>query len=366
MAKKKRGNGEGSVFQRGDGKWMAKITKPRRMERVAKSKQHALILLRQLQEENPEGIATVESITVPDYLARWLVGVRKTRAPKTAENYRGAVKNHISPFFTGLKIHQLTASHIRRWLDEMTSGTATQVVAYRIFKIAIREAVSMGMLQRDPCAGVKAPRHRRKEIRPFSVEECRQILEAVKDHRLEAAFHLGLKCGLRQEELFALQWDDVRGDEIVIRRTVVDVAGRLHHGEPKTAAGNRTIPLDDATVDALVRRKATAMREGHITIPQVFTSEQGKVIRQYNFGGRQWRKILESLDIPHRGFHHCRHTAATLMLSGGTPVTTVAGILGHSTPSVTLNVYAHYIPSEGREAVEKVGVWLASSGQKHA
>lgn len=77
-----------------------------------------------------------------------------------------------------------------------------------------------------------------------------------------------------------------------------------------------------------------------------------------NFGHRHWRPLLKKLGIPHRGLHHARHTAASLLLGNGVPVHIVSRMLGHAAPSITLDVYAHLMPHQTGDAAEAMARML--------
>ena len=159
---------------------------------------------------------------------------------------------------------------------------------------------------------------------------------------------------MRQGELFGLHWADIDFEAMTARveRQAVESRGCVKIKPPKTKAGRRTLTLSAPVVSALSDRRRLAMAEGHAGSNFVFTNQRGGVVRRSNFGNRHWRKLLERLSLEHRGFHHCRHTAATLMLAGGVPLHVVSRVLGHSKPSITLDLYAHYIEADGGQAAD--------------
>ncbi len=111
---------------------------------------------------------------------------------------------------------------------------------------------------------------------------------------------------------------------------------------PKTAAGVRRILLPDSIVDALAVRRAKSLKEGLAKCPWIFPGADGATTRRSNFGFRAWKQTLAALKIRHRGFHHARHTAATLLLNAGAvPLAVVSKMLGHASPKITLETYAH-------------------------
>ena len=363
--------GRGSVFQRGDGTWVAKISvrgpdgKRRRIQRKAQSERHAKILRDELLAEYPERtVSTAATLTVGEYLARWLEdNVRPSRATGTHESYRYAVANHITPWIGHQWLRSLKPLQVHEWLAILQRnevGARTRQNAYAVLRAAMEAAVRLQLIPANPCAAVERPQVRRERIRPFDLDERGAILDAAKDGRLAGVYLLALTVGMRQGELFGLQWCDVDFDSatLTIERQAAEHGGRVEISPPKTEAGCRVIPLDDDCMHALQERRRQAMAEGQAGCEWVFPSRSGGVMRRSNFGHRHWRPLLQRAGVDHRGMHHCRHTAAVLMLGAGIPAQTVSGLLGHADPSVTLRIYSHFVPSDGRAAVEQMAPLL--------
>jgi integrase len=189
---------------------------------------------------------------------------------------------------------------------------------------------------------LERPGHESKSIDPFELSEVERILTAGDATRYGAAIRLAFACGLRGGELWGLQWNDLTGQELSIQRQACESAGTIEIKGPKTSAGIRRILLPDSVVDSLAQKRAESLRCGHAGVSWMFPSEDGTTTRRSNFGTRIWKPLLSRLTIRHRGFHHARHTAATLLLnSGSVPLSVVSRTLGHASPKITLDTYAH-------------------------
>jgi integrase len=366
MARKRRGNNEGSVCQRADGKWMAVVSvrqaggKRRRLTRFGKSKSHALVKLGELLDEQRGKTAFVaKDATVEEFLASWLATeIVGQREDSTIYVYRHIVETHIVPGIGRLKLVELRRPHIKSWIAAMVAGGVggrTRQVSYSILRQAWDSATADELVEHNPFAKLRKPKHTRDEIRPFRASEARAILDAVDAHRLAAVYHLALSHGLRQGELFGLQWQDVdwKNSTIRVERQAAELSGVVRIKKLKTAAAARTVTLSASTLAALQSRWAFAMREQqHAPDAFVFPNRRGGVMQRSNFGSRHWTTLLRKLGLDHRGFHHCRHTAACLMLGEGVPVHIVAGVLGHSRPSTTLDTYSHLFPKDNGAAAQ--------------
>ncbi len=364
MAKKRRGrapNGAGSVYKTASGQWKAVISlrrpdgKSQRVTRNAKSLEHGWVLLSNLRREHRNLAENPNACTVQDLIDRWIAGFEGQAS--TADGYKTLLRIHIGPKIGTVPLLKLNTITVQDWITSLkTSGVGARTVqmSYALLKRACSWAVVSRIIDHNPCDGVRRPAARREAINPFTRAEVERILEATKGDRLHALFRLALTTGMRQGELFGLRWSDVDLETgiIRIRQQAKDYKGHVTIQQPKTTAGVRSIVLTPALLQSLKARKALAETEGNGECPFVFCSVEGHVIRRTNFGRRAWKPLLEDLGLPHRGAHHMRHTAATMMLSAGIPPHIVAGTLGHETAETVLKIYAHFITQDARVVAE--------------
>ena len=138
--------------------------------------------------------------------------------------------------------------------EKLDTGLAPRTVNYihTTFSKALKDAVADGLITRNPASSVKAPRPKKKEIRPLSSEQAKVFLEAVRGDRFEAAFVVALHCGLREGEILGLKWSDVDLDAgtLQVRRTLSEaLAGHLF--EPPKNGKGRSVKLTARAVEAL-------------------------------------------------------------------------------------------------------------------
>lgn len=361
----KRANGEGSIFRfrndRGQWKWKATVSfldsngKRRRRSRVCDSKTDAAILLQTLRAEVGSLRRSGADMTLADYLTHWLAVIVKPETEETTHHgYQLAVENHIAPHLGSVLLSELDPLRIQAWLAGLNVGSRTRQNAFSVLRNALNQAMAIGRIPANPCSPIKTPGDTRKTVWPFTREEAKSILTATAKHRLQAVFVLMFHLGMRQSEVFGLQWDCVDFDDGTLRieRAAVTSRGRVVLKEIlKTQSSRRTLSLADDTLRVLETHRKRMLREGRREL--VFCGERGAVIQRGNFRTRVWRPLLKKLKIAYRGPHHCRHTFASLALQDGVPLIAVSRILGHSKPSVTLNVYGHMMPAQDREAAER-------------
>jgi integrase len=187
-----------------------------------------------------------------------------------------------------------------------------------------------------------------KPIAPPDVKQVAAILESVKGHPLEALFVLAATTGLRQGELFALEWEDVdlKDRSLAVRRSVDEVLGQSKITDLKSAAARRTVQLPALAVEAVkVHRKKTSRTSGTI-----FTDADGGWIRRTSFQRRVWKPVLKAACMDGLRFHDLRNAHASLLMSQGVHPKVVQERLGFS--SIQSMMDFHLLPVAQDEAVK--------------
>ncbi len=155
-----------------------------------------------------------------------------------------------------------------------------------------------------------------------------------------------------------MRWSNVDLDAGVIRinETRVTVAGKPVASSPKTEEGRRSVPLDGALVAILRTHKARQASEKLAAVGGAYedgdyllADELGRPVHPETFSG-WFQEKLDSAKLPRIRLHDTRHTAGSLMLASGVPVKVVSDLLGHSSPTITLSIYAHVLPGMAGEA----------------
>lgn len=226
----------------------------------------------------------------------------------------------------------------------------------------------MGIIQRNVATLVKAPRPRHHEMHVLSPAQVRVLLEAVRGDGLEALYVMALTTDMRRGELLALHWSDVDLDArfLQVRYTLQHLKGGTYSfTPPKTAQSRRKIALTDKAVEAL-RRHRRLQLEQRLKLGDawhdedlVFTRADGYPLRANHVLQRMFTPILQRAHLPLIRFHDLRHTAATLLLVQGIHPKVVSEMLGHSTVSMTLDIYSHVLPDMQKDATQALDRLLA-------
>ena len=372
----KRGNGEGSIYKRADGRWCAAISagwkdgKPLRKYIYGQTKGEVREKLTKAKRDQDMGLpVAVERQKLSDYLHNWLENCAKPSIrPKTYTSYEQLIRLHIVPALGNLYLEKLAPQHVQQFMnDKLTEGLSTRTVQYlhAVLRVALGQALKWGLVARNVATLVDAPRVETKVLRPFTPEEAVKFLDVIKGDRLEALYSVALSLGLRQGEALGLRWEDVDLDKgnLSVRYALQRVNGKVELVEPKTKKSRRTIALPFVAVNALLKHRITQESErqwagdrwqetGH-----VFTSTIGTPLDDCNVT-HQFQRILKAAGLPKLRFHDLRHTCATLLIAQGVHPRYVMDILGHSQIGLTMNTYGHVVAAVQREAASKMDAIL--------
>lgn len=305
---------------------------------------------------------------VREYLDR---GVRRWR-PSTSATYEQRVRQHLVPALGTVRVVDLTTHRVQAWIDAMDRqglGPSFVESTARILSGALKEAVRLGVVERNVAVGMRLPAMKRtqREDQTWTAEQVRRVLVALDgDAQWSALYRLALSTGMRPGELRAVQWRDadlVRG-VLHVRRTISrDADWRDRIGTTTKSGRERTVALSPSVVAALrAQRRAQAERQLAHGVWQetglVFDRGDGGVIAATRWRTRHDR-LCARVGVPGIRLHDLRHTAATLLLEHGVHPKVVSDLLGHSSVSMTLDRYSHPSAQLQRSAVDSLDTWLA-------
>jgi integrase len=317
--------------------------------------------------------------TLSDYLEEWIEGLAASRQNSTVENYGNVLRSWVMPRIGGLRLAAVEPGHVRKLYAELLKEGAkggrplsarSVSLAHRVLHRAFEDAVSDGLLPRNPVASVKRPAVASKAAgQVWSAEEARRFLAAVTGERLEALWRLELNTGLRRAEAAGLRWADVDFSARVIRVQVQRTTEgyKVVERQPKTASGRRLVPVAPRVMAALKDWKKRQIEERLAYGPAY--EDTGLVFTQKDGSGWHPQSLRHAFTwackragLPVLRFHDLRHTAATLALEAGVHPKVVQERLGHASVQITLDTYSHVQESVGKEAAGTIDRYLDGEG----
>ncbi|MCW2279173.1 tyrosine-type recombinase/integrase [Heliophilum fasciatum] len=385
MASAKAKNGQGSVYQRKDGYWVAQVYigkddngKPKYARKTFKHEEDALHWRDKALVEHRQGVFTVPStVTFAEWLDIWLTQyVRPHVRPKTWESYEYIIRLHLKPTLGTVKIQALQAAQLQQLLNQRhQSGLSSRTVELiqTTARTALKQAIHEGIVSRNVADYLRLPKKATKEIRVMTVEEMRELLTVADDDRMGTALHLLLGTGMRVGELLALTWADVDFQRGLIRvnkaTALVKNVGNTADADqkktrviiqpPKTKNGHRSIPITEDLVHHLRRWLLFQRRERLLAGPKykhrnlVITTKLGHAVSQRNLATK-FHRLLAKAGLPMTNLHALRHTYATRLLEIHVHPKVVQELLGHGSIRITLDTYSHVLPELKKQAIGKL------------
>jgi integrase len=364
----KRSNGEGSLGRRPNGTWAAAVSLPdgRRKFLYGKTREEARRKLsRTLHAIEVGSLTDARGITVGEFLDQWLTEVVAPNVrPWTYKGYEVHVRLHLKPAIGHIPLAKLTPLHVQQLLNaKKTAGLSAKSIRYirGTLRTALNQAVRWELLSRNPASLVDGPRVAHYEISPFTPEEARTFLVAMKGDRREALYSVALTIGLRQGEALGLCWKEVDLEMGYLRvsKQLQRFEGETRLVEPKTARSRRTLALPASIVRSLREHRARQLEERAaagdkwIETDLVFTTTTGRPVDATRIS-KDFHRHLDRAGLAQRRFHDLRHSCATLLLVQGVSPRVVMEVLGHSQIALTMNTYTHVIPELRRQAADRM------------
>ncbi|WP_228976396.1 site-specific integrase [Streptomyces sp. DH12] len=392
--KKARANGEGTIYQRKDGRWesagyvLAADGTRIRVRVYGSTRRGAADKLAEKIADSNRGlpVATADS-TVGDYLTYWLnsVAIHRLRE-NTHTRYASCVRLHLIPGLGTKKIARLTTKDVRTFLDRLRTtcqccaqgldavqkrccsvgeccqkrlSALTVTYVHSVLKSALEHAVREDELPRDVARNVKTTTHQPRRFRPLTAAEARQFLDAARADRLHAPYEPALRTGLRKGELLGLRWEDLdltTGTASIRRSLQRTRTGGLTHlptraGRPSAVSRSRPNASTPSRSTGTAGKGARDRRAGLENNGLVFTMPTGRPLDPANLT-RRFRSFLHRAGLRRIRFHDLRHSTATLLLEQGVELVVIKELLGHAHIGVTATVYAHVRLRLQRHAID--------------
>ena len=304
--------------------------------------------------------------TIGQWMGEWmeseLLGSVKDSSYQT---YKNQLNRHILPHLGKLGLDALTPGTVHAFLQQLHSAGLSESMTrsvYRLLSAGIRAAQEEGLIRKNPCKRIRVQRSEEQEQRVLSREEQKKAEFALVESENMPAL-VSLYTGLRLGEICGLKWTDIDWENgtITVRRTVQ----RLRHqspesekktlltiGSPKSCSSHRTIPVPAAILRRLrTMREHAAERPGEFVFSTTAHAAEPRTIQ------RRFERVMKLLGIAGAHFHTLRHSFATRLLELGVDVKTVSVLLGHGSPRVTLDCYAHSLLGQQRSAINRLAAY---------
>lgn len=302
--------------------------------------------------------------TVQAYGETWRAG--QLLAGATADRIERTLRLHVYPYLGTMQLGRVRPSHVQNWVKDRSKVLApsSMKVVYNVLAAMFAAAALDRKIGTSPCMRIRLPEIDRKDRVIPTPEQVHSLATALPEH-LQALTYVAAGCGHRQGEAWGIELEhvDFLRREIRIVQQICACAGREPHlAAPKTTTSRRTVEMGQVVAEALARHielyppqeveildetdpRNPVMRPAKL----LFVSARGRPMRRSGWS-YPWAKAVKAAGLPEGfGYHGLRHYFATLLIHAGASVKTVQLALGHSKPSITLDMYVHEWP----EAVDR-------------
>ncbi len=330
------------------------------------TKRNASRELRILIADVEAGRLTGTETSVADLLDAWLELASERLSPTTAREYRRLLDKRIGPALGSIPVTKLTTSQLDEFYRALSTKAGLSAASVRqvhsVIRRGLKQGVKWGWIQHNVAVNATPPTVRHARVTPPSLEQIRELVESAEQHDpwFGLLVRLAAATGLRRGELCGLQWSDIDfgNGQLEVARAVAATTGGASTKPTKTGK-TRKLSIDKATLDSLAKhRDAMAARatDNETELDDdafVFTHAlDGSTPIHPDNVTSAFRRLSANAGVR---FHDLRHAHATQLLARGMDIPTVSSRLGHANSSTTLNIYAHVLDANDREAADLIG-----------
>lgn len=318
---------------------------------------------------------TIQEYTVEEWYLCWIRNFKETTVKKgTLDSYNCMFRFYIRPFLGTIKLKNLGSAEIQSFYNELAKNDyskSTITLIHALMTNLFRYAYRMGLVEKNPMEMVILPRARKKQTRRvLSRDEQNLLLSYLKGKEIEMLVTVALATGMRLGELTGLTWNNVdfKNNEIhVLEILKKERGGDFYKDSPKTSKSCRVIPMLPQISKKLRQYKQYQDSCRHLSMLPLERHDLGKLVFLRENGApysdlyfcRQLKKVCDQIRADGIPFEpitpHClRHTFATRALENGISAKVVQELLGHSTITLTLDLYTHVMQDTKTVEIQKM------------
>ena len=306
-----------------------------------------------------EAATVSDSMLFSGWMEKWMEEVSHSVKPSTFQTYERTVAKRLFPVFGPYRLAEINAGQVTEFVASLErQGLAENTIrsAFRLLNAAMRAAQEEGLIRKNPCRKTRIQRREIPEQPVLMVSQQERLREEAGEENLPAL--VGLYTGMRLGEICALKWEDIDWDQgtVTVRRTAQrlkqsgDGKTAVMVGLPKTRRSQRVLPIPRFLLDLFAARRGNISGNPYIFGKQDRPAEPRTVQRHF-------RGLAQRLGFSGVHFHTLRHTFATRLIELGVDARTVSDLMGHSSVTTTLNIYAHSLMQNRRSAIDRLANW---------
>ena len=289
----------------------------------------------------------------------YLQSSRKTCANSTWRNYKSAIEFHLKPTFGHLRLVDVSATEIRKWISTLEISNKRINNVLIPLRTIMNDAHADGLIDRNPVTRISNLSVKFEEPQPFTTTEITEIYKSLPPQGKNFV-QFALWTGLRTSELIALEWSDIDWIKgfIRVRRASVNKITKV----PKTKSGERDVKILPPALEALTSQKQFSFLAGSRIFNNPRTNTPWETDGQIR--KTMWQPALKKAGVLYRIPYQLRHTYASTLLTAGENPMWVAQQMGHKDWGMIRKRYGRWIPENDNQAGLKIITHLAQLGHK--
>lgn len=302
---------------------------------------------------------------IEEWLATWCSGI----SSRTKSDYERLCRRYLPVQLRTRQLALITPSEIQAFVNELSArGLSPRTVrmAHGALRTCLNRAVRLGKISRNVATLVELPRNAHTERQYLNASQAATFLSGCACDEWGDFFALLLLTGLRPGEALGLQWGDLDSNVLRVRRALIHVAGEQARLSTTKTGRSRVIPLGDVAMKALKnhRRRQAERRlllgARYTDQDLIFSNQSGGFADMHNIISRHFKPLLQRLSLPSVRLYDLRHSHATLLLAAGEHPKVVQERLGHSSITLTLDVYSHVVPEMQQRTADRLDALLTA------
>lgn len=318
------------------------------------------------------------AMTMLELIDEWLKSKKGNIGIKTYQEYERYCKN-ISHCIGHIKVKDLNVKILEDFYNELKTckgkgknknGYSEKTVKhhYTLVSEILNTAVKWGYLYTNINQNVTPIKVHKKEIQCYSPEDVEKLIEVLQNEpiKYQAIIMLALDSGCRRGELTGLTWNDIdfKKSTIDINKVTQYVTGYgIFEKTTKSDTSNRMVYITPTTLQILKKHKSEQDKQKLLlgnkwqNSNRVFTADYGGDMHP-DTPSKILEKLIKKYDLKRITFHGLRHTSISLQITSGIQSQIISKRAGHSSVSVTHNIYSHFFDNGFKEVADKMDTFL--------
>ena len=304
-------------------------------------------------------------IAIKQYLDRWCQTNRESLAPNSILSYKYCIENHVIPSLGKIRLSELTKERLTSFYSKLEKdGLSPSTIKYinSILHKAFNDAIADQLISKNPCNNAKRPKIKKYKSTVLNINQIQTILQKCIGTNCETELIIALTTGMRRGEVLGLRFSDFDFENSTVHvqqqvTTVFDESDKRIWGVKslKTEESDRIIYVPPIVIESVkgrrikINQQKLLLGSKYNDLNLVCCADNGQCLSP-NILCWQFKKLLKELNLPNIRFHDLRHSCATALLDLDVPLKVISQMLGHSSITITADVYCDVIEKKKQPA----------------